>query len=91
MSQVTLYLDDTATAVLQRGVARSGKSKSRFLADLLLASEAHVADVAHEQALDAVIGAWSDAPPESLPDWATIRSPSDKPFESADMSWMAQA
>ena len=88
MSQVTLYLDDTANAVLQRGAARTGKSKSRFLADLLLASEAHTADLAHEQALDAVVGAWSDAKPADLPDWAAIRAPAKHAFESADMSWM---
>lgn len=89
MSQVTLYLDDAANAVLQRGTLRTGKSKSRFLADLLLASEAHAADLAHEQALDAVVGAWSDAKLEDLPDWATLRTPAIGAFAGSDMSWMA--
>ena len=75
MSQVTLYLDDLAQALVDRGAAREGKSKSRFVIDLVKRVEGGAQT---KVSLDEMWGALADASgPEPEPDWAAIRRASN--------------
>jgi hypothetical protein len=77
MSQVTLYLDDAAKRVLDEGAAREKKSKSRFLADLLVRWSEEKKAEAYRAKLDAVMGTLSDLPDEEMIDFAAIRAESN--------------
>ena len=61
MTQVTLYLDAETTTLLTQGAEQAQKSKSRFLADLLRATQDDQAERSYRAELDAVFGLAADA------------------------------
>ena len=78
MTQVTLYLDQETTQLLTQGAEQAQKSKSRFLADLLRATQDDHAERSYQAELGAVFSLAHEASraqpnADDWPDFAAIR------------------